>query len=497
MRFLEVLLLAGIIAHLLAGLVGRAPRGGLRHLPPLLGVLTVAQVLAEGARAPMAPAYFYVVATLAWWLGGERRKRAPAAPRRTWVALLAGAAGVAIGALVLAPPVLLPVMRLPVPTGPYGVGTSWLFVVDSTRHEPLGPDSTAFREIAVKAWYPADSGASGPRAPYATANEVDIAGQGLPRAYRAQFRLVRTHAMMDAPPARAPAPFPTLVFSHGYTGFAAQNTVQMEELASHGYAVFSVVHAYESAAMPRPDGSEVLLRKELFQAMQRSGSKFFQAILASGAEIEGAKDAEGRQAAFKRLIEIYPPNIQHNVAIWAADTRAVVDRLERENAGSGRPASRFAGRLDLGRLGVFGMSYGGATTGEFCRLDRRCKAGLNLDGANFGGLIDDSLVIPFLTLSSESAGPIYRPIVDRLRGPAYLIVVTGTTHLGLTDYSLFAPQLFRWLGVTGRMAPGRREEIMSAYVSAFFDRYLKGERSALLDGPSPKYPDVRFAFARP
>ena len=35
-------------------------------------------------------------------------------------------------------------------------------------------------------------------------------------------------------------------------------------------------------------------------------------------------------------------------------------------------------------------------------------------------------------------------------------------------------------------------EALNAYLLAFFDTYLKGERSPLLDGPSADYPDVRF-----
>jgi hypothetical protein len=42
--------------------------------------------------------------------------------------------------------------------------------------------------------------------------------------------------------------------------------------------------------------------------------------------------------------------------------------------------------------------------------------------------------------------------------------------------------------MTGR----RGHEIIAAYTLAFFDRYLEGRKSALLDGPSPEYPEVTF-----
>jgi hypothetical protein len=34
--------------------------------------------------------------------------------------------------------------------------------------------------------------------------------------------------------------------------------------------------------------------------------------------------------------------------------------------------------------------------------------------------------------------------------------------------------------------------VTKAYVEAFFDQHLLGKRSALLNGPSPDYPDATF-----
>jgi hypothetical protein len=38
----------------------------------------------------------------------------------------------------------------------------------------------------------------------------------------------------------------------------------------------------------------------------------------------------------------------------------------------------------------------------------------------------------------------------------------------------------------------RALEIVSVYVTAFFDFALKGRNSTILDGPSAKYPEVEF-----
>lgn len=39
-----------------------------------------------------------------------------------------------------------------------------------------------------------------------------------------------------------------LIFSHGCVGLAERNTVQMEELASHGYIIRSISHTYYALA---------------------------------------------------------------------------------------------------------------------------------------------------------------------------------------------------------------------------------------------------------
>ena len=499
MRPLEWVVVLGAALGLLGwgGWAGRGSRRA-RLLTGALLAVTVLHLVLEGQRAPMWPAYLGIAALVL----GSFRAPQPRPAGTGWRRALRWAGGGLALALIVAPPILLPVMRLPAPTGSFAVGTTWLFLVDSTRAESFTPDPADFREVAVKVWYPAPAGIAGKPAPYASIDEVLAPILPLPRAYLAQFRLVRTHAIADAPLAGGD-PFPTLVFSHGYTGSASQNTVQMEELASQGYVVFSVVHAYEAAAMPRPDGSRVLLSGAMLDSLMggsasrpsdstRAAMQRMQQLMAT---MTSAPDAQTRRRLFKGLLAGSATPIRDHVQIWTADTRFVVDRLEELN--SGGTASRFAGRLDLGRLGIFGMSYGGATAGEFCRLDRRCRAGLNMDGAAYGGLIDDSIAVPFMIMGSSQAAGVHLPILDRLRAPGYLVVLDSTTHLALTDVSLFAPALLRWMGVTGAMDSQRREQIMTAYVLAFFDRYLRDRPSSLLDGPAADYPDVRFTRVNP
>ena len=84
---------------------------------------------------------------------------------------------------------------------------------------------------------------------------------------------------------------------------------------------------------------------------------------------------------------------------WTADIVFVLDRLERLNTSD--ESGRFTRRLGMSRVGVFGHSFGGATSAQFCHEDSRCKAGIDVDGAPHGSVIQAGINRPFLFLLSD------------------------------------------------------------------------------------------------
>ena len=81
-----------------------------------------------------------------------------------------------------------------------------------------------------------------------------------------------------------------------------------------------------------------------------------------------------------------------------------------------------------------------------------------------------------------------------LSGDGYL--VRGMFHLNLTDLPLVLPLASR-LGLTGPIDAQRAHRIINAYSLAFFDRHLKGQPAALLNGPAAQYPEVALETRRP
>ena len=437
--------------------------------------MAAVQIVVEGQRFAMWPAYVIVVVSA---LG----------PRRSAWRLVRGV-GAAILFLIAIPlPFLWPVMRLPTPAGPFGVGQGWLVVTDSSRRERFGADAGGVRRFPVKIWYPASPSAAGKRAPYGEPREMG--GAGLPPFLFAHLGLIRTNAILGAPLAPEER-FPVLVFSQGYGGGFGQNTVQMEALASRGYVVASIAHAGEAAWAPFPDGTGMALDTSIVNSMRRQAADpdAMKKALSALARFDSVATPAAGLAELRQFIaQSDEPLRTESIAEWTADTRALVDLLATFDHGGA--SSPFHGRFDLAHLGVFGMSYGGATAADFCRQDDRCKAALNMDGGQYGGLINDSLRVPLLIMASSQAYSVHVPVLELTRGPAYLIKVPETNHIGLTDLSLFAPVLLRWAGVTGKLDPDRRERIMTAYVLGFFDTYLKNQPSPLLDGPSTEFPEV-------
>jgi predicted dienelactone hydrolase len=386
---------------------------------------------------------------------------------------------------------LWPAFELPKPGGPHRIGTSWMVVKDVSRLERFSDTPGARRELPVKLWYPVPDDATGRTGLYAAPESVTVL---FPLALNQRLRRVKTHAIADAPMADRRAP--VLVFSHGYGGYAEQNTVQMEELASRGYVVASIAHPGEAAWAPYPDGRGVAYAKKLTEAAQRRRRESGEGVLALRRHhkrllkaLDTPEPAE-RLTRYREFLHLRDePLFSESVKEWALDTKAVVDHLEALDAG--QQPSPFQGKLDMARLGVFGMSYGGATAVEFGRTDARCVAAANIDGLPYGGLLDSSISVPLLILAAGDEGHAgWVPGLDRCAGPTYLANVPDTTHMGLTDLPLQIPSYLRWTGMGGRMPAARRGRIMSEYLVAFFEKHLLGGPPESFDRLSGQFPEV-------
>ena len=89
-----------------------------------------------------------------------------------------------------------------------------------------------------------------------------------------------------------------------------------------------------------------------------------------------------------------------------------------------------------------------------------------------------------------------RAVFEGLTGSGYFVQVAGMFHSNFMDVPIWLP-LAPLLGLSGPIDGQRGHRIVKAYSLALFDRHLKHEPAALLDGPSEQYPEVLLQTRKP
>lgn len=164
MRPIETMLL---IANLLTFISLAIPLPGavpwMRQLVPITLLIAFAQLLAEGPRWQMVPAYVLAALFFVIWL--FHIDAAVGKPARIVQGLAVGVVVLGLAVSIVLP-VVLPVFSFPDPSGPYEIGTVTYHWVDASRKEVFSADPKARRELMVQIWYPAKNDSSSPRAFY-------------------------------------------------------------------------------------------------------------------------------------------------------------------------------------------------------------------------------------------------------------------------------------------------------------------------------------------
>jgi predicted dienelactone hydrolase len=335
------------------------------------------------------------------------------------------------------------------------------------------------------AWYPTDRVAGATPAPYLVDGADEVRRFATLFGNASLFDEVATlatPAKQDAPPRSGRDRLPLLLFSHGYTSVPSSSTALVEDLASHGYVVLSIVHPYEATAASVGDGAPVSMLDDAGKFQQPIQDVFAEwktedAVLA---RVTSASDDADRI----RLLREYLTGLAHtHVALrrWVDDARAVIGRL------SNPPRDSIIGpviaRADVSRFGAFGHSMGGVMAAELCLTERRCAAVLNLDGSpQYGAMIDARLDRPLLMTYSARRGRLGASdvIYKRSASRYYRVDVAHTLHLDFTDMVLW-PAL-RERKVLGALPAEQAIAVTRTIVREFFDQELRGRRSKLLNG---------------
>ena len=366
---------------------------------------------------------------------------------------------------------------LPEPTGSYPVGRT-ISVWEDTAPDLLAPTLGAKRKLMVWIWYPAGANDTlRPDCPYLPRDMSDAVtvsrGLLLGKFLSRDLSSVEAHSIPNASAARSGGPFPVILLRGGASAGIWNYTALAEDLASHGYVVVGFDAPYRTGVVALPDG-QVVRRLQSNDPEEGSGVE--------------------RMRRVERIL-----------GAWTADMRFVLDQLGRLNAANS--GWLLSGQLDLERVGAVGHSFGGAQAAEFCRLDPRCKVGVDLDGLLLSDVIRSGLHQPFLFLLSEHRGENdteSRQIMADLRsvygrmpeGVGAFLKIRGGNHFFFSDdgallKSHIILSLLRFAGVVG--IDGQRQLAITQYcVRKFLDGHLRQgkapEAGVLL---SPQYPEPK------
>lgn len=342
---------------------------------------------------------------------------------------------------------VLPDPRRP---GPYPVGVTTRVYVDETRTDA---SSRTPRTLVTEIWYPAAEAAREMppnRFSDFLSGHPDLGAEFV----RMSDELFGTHldlarldeefenfAVRDAPAAEGT--WPLLISSHGNSLPRFFSTYWCDHLASHGYIVIAPDHTGNAL------------------------------VTAVGDQIVPFK------TTWRGLSMVHRPK----------DISFLIDKITEIARRAEEPDAVLFGRVDLARIGVSGMSFGGYTTAEIINRDPRVKAIVPQVASLFDRTNFTTPVMVMMSTEDHSIGPRgtakNRLYYEQSQGPRYFVELKDGGHRTYSDFFQFDPTPGNGIGRGPRMTDPDEiidflpretaHEIINAYSTAFFGVHLKGE----------------------
>jgi dienelactone hydrolase len=290
--------------------------------------------------------------------------------------------------------------------------------------------------------------------------EYLLKGTNIPGVDNKNIRFqIKTHGVIGAQIAAGHKRFPVLIFSPGWgeSYFVYQSI--LEDLASRGYIVVGVNSPNSAGITVFPDGH--------YHVMPTIDEK------------------EEDQYLSKHFQEV------------ADDLQFVAKQLSLIDSDRSLP---LAGRIDLGRIGSFGHSYGGAAAVQVGIQSSQLGAAANLDGSLMGEDYKKTISKPMMMVWSEvhpkgdeTMGMVWK----NLHKGSYQVQVKGTDHMSFSDLML----IMNSMGLAAPqnpnpIDPSRGIQISRDTLRTFFDVNLKHANPNQMNKISRKYQEVKVEEKR-
>ena len=358
------------------------------------------------------------------------------------------------------------------PTGKYAVGTVTYCVTDPDREEIFITDKHQARQIPIQVWYPAENTFHPDYAPYIPeATKVSEAISELlhiPKTLLYPLQFKRSNALVKAPINKEKAQYTVLLYLTGLYGHRCINTFQIQELVSQGYIVVGIDCPIAVALATFPDGSTLksLPRTLIDPMLNESLTEENPLLNYNGKTFEGGL-----------------------IAYFAKDVSRVIDFLTALNTND--PNHLLYNKLNLDRLGAFGVSLGGVIVSEASWRDRRIKASLIMESPIPKKIAQTGLPIPTMVITrpaesmrterKKSGGWTEKDIEQHLSTMRALFENTAESefvqipdmfHVDFTDVPLWVP-FAQLLGLSGRTPIEETHDKLNSLTLKFFEEYLR------------------------
>jgi dienelactone hydrolase len=358
---------------------------------------------------------------------------------------------------------------MPAPDGQYAVCNSTIKLVDEARTDPYDLNHGK-RTVMISVFYPIEHFTSSeisavPYMPTKTAETFDagMTAFGIPKIFSTVTLQTSTPSSPEV--TKDVGKFPLVLFSPGLTFSRLGYSAMAQNIASEGYTVVTMDHAYETLMVEYPDGTHAI-GKPPTHWDPRNEERHKELLATRVADVSFVLTQLGNLDVVKALV----------------------------------PGA--ANAFDASRAAILGHSFGGTTAISTLMQDERFVGAINMDGSQYGPLTNtDKPVLLFgrgePSRRNRSNNPSWQSLWEYLKGKRWEVSLNYSEHLTFCD----TPLLMK-LGsmektvVIEKMVGGldgeRAFEIVTEYVKAFLGFVLRGAESALLDGPSGEFPEMVF-----
>ena len=346
----------------------------------------------------------------------------------------------------------IPFNNPPKPSGKSQIGTQSIELIDLERLEWFTENPDDFRKIMIQVWYPTKD-YQGEKELYIDYGDIRIKTLAEQFDYKPflfkGLTEIETNSFTKAKP-KVNNKFPLIIFSHGLGGNRTQNTVIVEELVSHGYVVIAIEHAYDANVSIFNNG-EI--------ADYRSGINY---------ERRNSERPTPEEFWNFRL-----PQLQTR----SKDVSFVLDQVQKGNF-----PKDIKEIMDLKNIGIFGHSFGGATSIYTSYYDNRIDACINLDGWIVvvpDNIINNGINQNFMYLGQEKWDEkLNYEKLDKFvksNNSSSKILIPGTTHYDYSDTPHMSIAA-RLLKKSGKVKRNDLKNILNELIISFFNKNLKGKK---------------------